>query len=140
MSQPDEPRPDPTPESPLKRVEAALEHDVEEARAIEPLVADADTVQQRVRSKLSRALPLLFLAGLAAAIVFSGVYKELNLENLAHRHQSMSAWADEHPWFAALALMLSIATIISTGLPGGIVLVVAGGIILGALKGALLAA
>jgi uncharacterized membrane protein YdjX (TVP38/TMEM64 family) len=64
----------------------------------------------------------------------------LNLENLAHRHQTMTLWAAEHPWFAALGLMVAIALIISTGLPGGVVLVVAGGIILGALKGALLAA
>jgi len=140
MTKSQDPNPAPAGEPPLKRIEAALEHDVEEARAIAPLVADAGSVQQRVRSGLSRALPLLVLAGLGALLVFSGVYKELNLENLAHRHQTLSLWAAQHPWLAALGLMTAIALIISTGLPGGVVLVVAGGIILGAVKGALLAA
>ena len=140
MTQSQDPKTEPGSEPPLKRIEAALEHDVEEARAIAPLVADASSVQQRVRSGLSRALPLLVLAGLGALLVFSGVYKELNLENLAHRHQTLALWAAQHPWLAALGLMTAIALIISTGLPGGVVLVVAGGIILGAVKGALLAA
>src|SRR5262245_31568525 len=92
MTEPEDQKPEQAPEPPLKRIEAALEHDVEEARAIEPLVADADTVQQRVRSKLSRALPLLVLVGLGAALIASGVYKQLNLDNLAHQHQAMSEW------------------------------------------------
>jgi len=137
MSGPEDQKPA---DDPLKRIEAVIEHDVEEARAIAPLVADADSVQQRVRSKLSRALPLLALAGLGVALIGSGVYKQLNLDNLAQQHQTLSVWAGQHPWLSALGLMTSIALIISTGLPGGVVLVIAGGIILGAVKGALLAA
>jgi uncharacterized membrane protein YdjX (TVP38/TMEM64 family) len=140
MNPEQDPKPESEPEAPLKRLEAAIEHDVEEARAIAPLVADADSVQQRVRSKLSRALPLLVLAGLGVALLLSGVHNKLNLDNLAQQHQAISVWAAQHPWLSALGLMTSIALIISTGLPGGVVLVVAGGVILGALKGALLAA
>ena len=140
MSHEEEPKPGAEHEPPLTRLEAAIEHDVEEARAIAPLVADADSVQQRVRSKLSRALPLLALAGLGVLLLLSGVHKELNLDNLAQKHETMTAWAAQHPWLSALGLMTAIALIISTGLPGGVVLVVAGGILLGAVKGALLAA
>jgi uncharacterized membrane protein YdjX (TVP38/TMEM64 family) len=124
----------------LHRIEAAIDHDVEETRAIGPLVDKAATVQKQVRSKLKRALPLLGLVALGAAFIFSGVYKELNLETLAAKHQALSAWAALHPVLAVGALLLGIAAIISTGLPGGVVLVITGGLILGAVKGALIAA
>jgi uncharacterized membrane protein YdjX (TVP38/TMEM64 family) len=83
---------------------------------------------------------LLGLVALGAAVVGSGLYHQLNLDTLAREHQTLAAWAERHPVLACAALVLSVATIISTGLPGSIVIIVAGGVILGTLKGALLAA
>lgn len=123
----------------LKKLEAAIDHDVAETRAIEPLVDEAKVVQRQVRGKLKRALPLLGLAALGATFIFSGVYKELNLDTLADKHQALSAWAAANPILACGALLVSIAAIISTGLPGGVVLVITGGLILGTVKGALIA-
>ena len=136
---------DPTPEShqqpaPRNRIEALIKADVAEARAIAPLVADASAVTGKMRSLLRRALPLLVLAGIGAALVFGGLYEKLNLASLARYHTLLSQQVDLHPVLAAIALAGAIAAIVSTGLPGGAVLVVAGGLLFGMWEGALLAA
>jgi uncharacterized membrane protein YdjX (TVP38/TMEM64 family) len=124
--------------APLGRIEAMIKADVEEARAIEPLVADAQAVQGRVRSLFGRALPLLALVALGAALVLGGVYEQLNLGSVARYHAQLVQLVDLHPVLAALALAGSIAAIISTGLPGGVVLVFVGGLLFGTWEGALI--
>ncbi len=138
MSDPDKPA-QPGPTAPLQRIEAVIKADVAEARAIEPLVAEAQAVQGRMRSLLRRSLPLLALVVVGAALVFGGLYEKLNLATLAHYHAQLTQQVLQHPVLAALALAGAIAAIVSTGLPGGAVLVVAGGLLFGMWEGALLA-
>jgi uncharacterized membrane protein YdjX (TVP38/TMEM64 family) len=134
---------DPTPDqeqhaAPLERIEAVIKADVAEAHAIEPLVADAEAVQGRMRTLFRRALPLLALAALGAALVLGGVYEQLNLASVARYHAQLVALVAEHPVLVALALAGSVAAIVSTGLPGGVVLVFVAGLLFGTWQGALI--
>jgi uncharacterized membrane protein YdjX (TVP38/TMEM64 family) len=126
--------------SPLERLEAVIKADVAEARAIEPLVESAKVVTSTFRAKLKRALPLLALVALGAALVFGGLYDTLNLDNLAAQSQQLKAWVDLHPIVSALVLLVSIIVIIGTGLPGGTVLVVTGGFLFGIVQASIIAA
>jgi len=140
---PHHPPPDPDPPAgsdPLARIEATLHREVADAHAMEPLVEEARTVQQQVRTRLRRALPLLLLVVIGATLIGSGVYKQLNMETLAREHQALTAWAGANPATTALMMVLGIAVVISTGLPGSVVLIVAGGVVFGPVLGALLAA
>lgn len=118
-------------ESPLKKIEERIKADVAEAKGLEPLVDDAKAVPKQVRSRLKKALPLIGLVGLGVLLISTGLYDQLKLDKLAERYVDMQAWTDQHPLLAALALVGAIATIISTGLPGGAALVVFGGLLLG---------
>lgn len=122
----------------LEKLEGVLEADVAEARAVEPLVDDAKALQRTLRKRLKRWLPVLGIAALAALVVFSGAYDRLSLENLADQHGRLLAWVDARPVLAAFALVAAVATIISTGLPGGVVLTVGAGLLFGTVLGALL--
>jgi uncharacterized membrane protein YdjX (TVP38/TMEM64 family) len=93
-----------------------------------------------IPKSLKRWIPVLAIAALALAVVASGAYRELNLDNLARYHDALQAAVAEHPVLAALTLAGAIATIVSSGLPGGAVFTVAGGLLFGTVPGALLAA
>jgi uncharacterized membrane protein YdjX (TVP38/TMEM64 family) len=134
---PPAPETEPTePHGRIERIERAIKEDVAEAKAIAPLVDSASTVQATVRSKLKRALPLLALVALGATLLISGVYDQLNLDNLARYHREIESWVSTHPWWSALAIAGVLAVVISTGLPGGAVIVVAAGLFFGTVKGA----
>ncbi len=134
----------PAPESPEShddeagRLRRAIRADVAEARAIEPLVADARAVQLSVRARLKRALPLIGLVSLGAVLIFSGLYKSLNVATLSHHHAVIAGWVNTHPLMTALAMVIALAGIISTGLPGGVVIVLAMGVFFGAWRGAIM--
>jgi len=140
MQSTDAPKPprDPDPAAPLDRLERTIRADVEEARAIEPLIAQADTVFSRVRRLLGRVAPLLALLGVGVVLVASGLYRELSLDNLAAHQQDLRAWVGLHPLLSAMGLVGTLALVISTGLPGGAVLVVAAGFLFGIVEGTLL--
>lgn len=127
-------------ESPLKKIEERIKADVAEAKSLEPLVDDAKAVPKQVRSRLKKALPMIALVGLGVLLISTGLYDQLKLDKLAARYAEMKAWTDLHPFLAGLALVGAIALIISTGLPGGAALVVFGGLLLGWVTTALLAA
>jgi uncharacterized membrane protein YdjX (TVP38/TMEM64 family) len=135
----DEPRDGKPRVAPLARIERAIEHDVAEARAIEPLVAGAHVVHASFRDKIKRAIPLLVLASLAIAFIASGLYKELNITALARHHDTLTVWVAAHPVSAALAFVGLLALVISTGLPGGAVLLVGAGLIFGMWQATVLA-
>lgn len=133
------PLPEPGPTARLERLERTLRADVEEARAIEPLIDDAESVFVRVRRVLGRIAPLLALLALGAVLVGSGLYRELTVENLAVHHDDLRDWVVTHPVLATMGVLGTLALIVSTGLPGGAVLVVASGFLFGILPGTLVA-
>jgi uncharacterized membrane protein YdjX (TVP38/TMEM64 family) len=141
MNSSDEPKPtpDPGPAAPFERLERTLRADVEEARAIEPLIEGADGVFTRIRRVLWQVAPLLALLALGAVLVVSGLYRELTVDNLAVHHDDLRDWVDTHPVLATMGVLGTLALIVSTGLPGGAVLVVASGFLFGVLPGTVVA-
>lgn len=119
------------PDDALHRIESTIRADVEEARAIAPLVEDAKAVPRRL---LVRALPLLALAAVGAVLVFGGVYEKLDVASLARYQAELQALVARHPLLSVLALYAATATIVSTGLPGGAILVITGGFLFGVVE------
>lgn len=88
-------------------------------------------------SRLRAALPLILLV-LAGIVLFaSGMFDQLNPENLVAHQQQLHARIAEHPWLARLIFigLLTLAT--STGIPGTIVVILAGGFAFGTVEGTL---
>lgn len=124
----------------LDRLEDVLEADVAEARAVKPLVDEAERLQLSLRARLGRWVPLLLIAAAAIALVTSGAYGELSLANLAKHHEQLLGWVAARPVLSALALVGALAAIVSTGLPGGMLFTVAAGLFFGIAVGGVLSA
>ena len=81
------------------------------------------------------ALPLILLL-LAGVLLFtSGMFERLSPENLVAHQQLLHTHIAEHPWLARLIFigLLTLAT--STGIPGTIVMILAGGFAFGTVDG-----
>ncbi|TDR43066.1 putative membrane protein YdjX (TVP38/TMEM64 family) [Tahibacter aquaticus] len=88
--------------------------------------------------RLRSLLPLLVLAAIGIAVFASGVLERLSPEALYQQHVMLQQQIAEHPLLAAL-IHIGIITIgISTGIPGMVVLILAGGMLFGGWYGALL--
>jgi uncharacterized membrane protein YdjX (TVP38/TMEM64 family) len=121
----------------IDRVRDALAQDVAEAREIAPLVDAAAEVPRGIRALLRRALPLLVLLAAGAALIASGLYRELALDRLADHQQWLQARATAYPWLTAGGLALTAAAVIGTGLPGALAVVVLAGVLFGTWVGGL---
>ena len=91
---------------------------------------------QRLRS----FLPLLVLIALGIAVLTSGVLNRFRPETLAVEQASLQAQIAAHPIFAGLAQIGATTLAISTGIPGVVVLIFAGGMLFGVWLGTLLSA
>ncbi len=109
---------------------------VSEARELEPLLVAAR--QSRPWRHVRRFWPLALIVLAASVFVASGAWKTLHISELASNFVALSAWSEAHPVLARATLVLALATIVSMGVPGGIVLVIASGMFLGTIEGGLL--
>ncbi|MGH8157726.1 MAG: TVP38/TMEM64 family protein [Rhodanobacter sp.] len=88
-------------------------------------------------SRWRAALPLILLV-LAGIVLFaSGTFDRLSPEHLVAHQQQLHARITEHPWRTRLIFigLLTLAT--STGIPGTIVVILAGGFAFGTVDGTL---
>ena len=83
-------------------------------------------------------LPLIVLIALGIALLSSGVLNRLRPETLALEQANLHAQIALHPLLAALAHITAMTLMISTGIPGMIVLVFAGGMLFGTVVGTFL--
>ena len=113
-------------------VEDRIEDAALESREIEPLVAEARRVPWW--GHVRRFWPLLLLALGELAFVLSGAWRELHLDRLDQRYADLSHWSAVHPLLFRLGLVLALSSLTAMGLPGGAVLVLAGGIFLGVIE------
>lgn len=88
--------------------------------------------------RLRPLFPLLLLAGLGIALFASGLLDHFRPEVLAREHDLLQQQVAQHPLLAPLILVGVITLAISTGIPGGVVLIMAGGMLFGGWYGALL--
>ena len=72
-------------------------------------------------------LPLIVLIALGIALLSSGVLNRLRPETLALEQANLHAQIALHPLLASLAQITAMTLAIATGLPGMIVVVLAGG-------------
>ena len=83
-------------------------------------------------------LPILVLIALGVALLASGVLNRFRPENLAHEQAALQAQIALHPVLAAAAFVTAVTLGIATGIPGMVVLILAGGMLYGVWFGTLL--
>jgi uncharacterized membrane protein YdjX (TVP38/TMEM64 family) len=121
------------------RAGAELTEVAAESEALTPLLDDAAQLQSRWRNRARRALPLLALIGLGIGLWASGWHRELDLARIAEQQRTISEFVRASPLASWFALTAAIAITVASGFPGGVVLVVAGGIFLGVLPTTIIA-
>lgn len=118
-------------------IEERIDDAADESRAIEPLVEAARKLPWWGHAR--RFWPLLLIAMAALVFLASGAWRQLHPQYLDEHYAWMLHWSELHPVLFRLALVLSLAMITAMGMPGGVVLVIAGGVIIGTVESALYA-
>lgn len=92
------------------------------------------------RSFWQRTWPAWTIAVLAIVLVASGALEHLRLDGLQREFNALLRWVEPRPHLAALLLVAALALLVASGLPGGVVIVIAIGALFGPIAGALLSA
>ncbi len=85
-----------------------------------------------------RAWPAFLVLVLALVLVLGGIFDWLRLEVLQREYVQLLSWAGQQPWLTGAALAVVLTLVVSSGLPGGVVLLIAGGALFGTVPGALI--
>lgn len=88
--------------------------------------------------RLRSLLPLLVLVAVGVVMFFSGALDRFRPEVIAHHQDTLRAYVAEHPYLSAGAHIGVMTLAISTGIPGGVVIIFAGGMLFGVVWGTLL--
>ncbi|MGF6494446.1 putative membrane protein YdjX (TVP38/TMEM64 family) [Luteibacter sp. 621] len=83
------------------------------------------------------ALPLVLLLALGIGLVASGALEHLDASQRVHGEGSLRAFVAVHPIASRAAFTAALAAAIATGVPGTIVLVLAGGLLFGTVEATL---
>lgn len=87
--------------------------------------------------RLRAALPLVLLLLAGISLFASGAFDRLHPEQLvAHQHE-LRAQVEAHPWLSRLAYAGLLTLVTATGIPGTIVVILAGGLAFGVVDGTL---
>ncbi len=85
--------------------------------------------------RLRTLLPLLLLLSLGVALFASGTLDRLRPENLVAEQAGMLALVLAHPAKLALGYVLLVTVAVASGLPGSVVVIIAGGMLFGIVEG-----
>lgn len=83
-----------------------------------------------------RVWPALLVLAFAVGLLLAGVLDWLRIEALQREYAQLLDWASQRPLATALALTVALTLLVSSGLPGGVVLLIAGGALFGTVAGA----
>jgi uncharacterized membrane protein YdjX (TVP38/TMEM64 family) len=86
-------------------------------------------------SRLRAALPLLLLEGGHQVLFASGMLDRLNPTALVAHQGELQAGLTSHPWLARLAYVGLLTLAVSTGIPGTVLIIFAGGFVFGIAEG-----
>lgn len=88
-------------------------------------------------NRLRKILPLLALVATGVALLASGWLDGLKPDALVANHAQLRNYVAEYPVAAPLLHMAALALLVATAMPGAILLVLAGGMLFGAVGGTL---
>ncbi|MEO7757433.1 MAG: VTT domain-containing protein, partial [Dokdonella sp.] len=88
--------------------------------------------------RLRALLPLLVLIAIGVALFFSGALDRFAPQHIAQEQADLHASIEAHPLLAALTQIGLMTLAIATGIPGAIVIVLAGGMLFGFIVGTVL--
>jgi uncharacterized membrane protein YdjX (TVP38/TMEM64 family) len=83
-------------------------------------------------------LPILVLIALGVVLLFSGVLNRFRPENLAHSQAELQGLIAQYPLLSGVAFVTAVMLGIATGIPGMVVLILAGGMLYGVWVGTVL--
>ncbi|HET6554648.1 MAG TPA: VTT domain-containing protein [Dyella sp.] len=86
-------------------------------------------------SRLRAALPLVLLVIAGIVMFSSGVFDRLHPEQLVAHQAQLRADIDSAPWLSRIAFIGLLTLAMSTGIPGTVVIIMAGGFAFGKLEG-----
>lgn len=87
--------------------------------------------------RLRAALPLILLLVAGIVLYFSGTLDRLGPQQLIAHQQQVRVHIAEHPWLSRLTYIGLLTLAMATGIPGTIVIILAGGFAFGVLDGTL---
>jgi len=116
-------------------IEDRIEDAAHESRAIEPLVEEARRLPWWGHAR--RFWPLSLIALTALVFVFSGAWRQLHLDRIDDHYVLLMQVAEHHPILFRLGLVAGLVVITAIGMPGGAVLIIACGVVLGTIECAL---
>lgn len=90
--------------------------------------------------RLRALLPLLLLITVGVALLASGALKQFDPHHIAREQERLQAAIAAHPLWSALAQIGLMTLAIATGIPGAVVIVLAGGMLFGVVAGTALSA
>ena len=88
--------------------------------------------------RLRAFLPLIVLIAIGAALFFSGALDRFQPSRIGAEQQNLRALVAEYPLLSRLAQVVIVMLGISTGIPGIVVLIFAGGMLFGVIGGTVL--
>ncbi|WNL47086.1 VTT domain-containing protein [Dyella sp. BiH032] len=86
-------------------------------------------------SRLRAALPLVLLVIAGVALFASGALDQLHPEQLVQHQDQLRAQVADSPWLSRLAFIGLLTLAMSTGVPGTVLIIMAGGFVFGTLEG-----
>jgi uncharacterized membrane protein YdjX (TVP38/TMEM64 family) len=90
--------------------------------------------------RLKSLLPLLILVVLGIALFASGVLDRFDPHTIAHERENLRASIAAHPLLAGLMQVGAVMLAVATGIPGMVVMILAGGMLFGTVAGTALSA
>lgn len=91
-------------------------------------------------NRLRAALPLLLLVATGIVLFASGALDRLHPEQLASQQSQLRAAVADNPWLSRLAYIGLLTMVVSTGIPGSLLVILAGGLLFGVLQGTAISA
>ncbi len=89
-------------------------------------------------SRLRATLPLLLLLATGAILLASGALDGLAPRALVQGHGHLETMVATHPWWVRLAFVGALTVVVASGVPGNLLVIMAGGLMFGITQGTVL--
>jgi uncharacterized membrane protein YdjX (TVP38/TMEM64 family) len=107
------------------------------------MLADIPAALLRISLDMNRlraAVPLLILIAIGVALLASGALQHLEPRHLVAEQERWTRAIDAHPLLSWFIYVLALTVAVATGMPGGLLIILAGGMLFGMAKAIALSA